>query len=153
MDGQTGTVSCNTSCQLNLQACTRVQAVRLSLGEEHSCSVSAVNNLTGAVHCWGSNAFAQLSAIVPFIDEPSVISSAGQTLSVASGGDHVCALNAAGEVRCWGANGSGQLGRGPGGMTQSRFVEQVMGLGGVAVSVGTGVLRRVARRETVAAPR
>jgi alpha-tubulin suppressor-like RCC1 family protein len=80
----------------------------ISLGDAHSCMLTA----TGAVECWGSNAFGQLGAdpSLPSSPSPLIVSTPSGVRQIAAGGSHTCAL-AAGRAYCWGANDKLQLGR------------------------------------------
>lgn len=79
----------------------------LSLGDDHSCAVSA----DGDLRCWGIDP-------APGVGRDGLYSPAGSTLpmdlpitSLSSGsGDHTCAIFANGLSRCWGGNTYGQLG-------------------------------------------
>jgi cysteine-rich repeat protein len=74
----------------------------------------------GTLRCWGQNGFGQLGlGHTRNIgdDETPTRALAEPTLddrvtSVATGGDHTCAVMAGGPVRCWGRNDLGQLGIG-----------------------------------------
>jgi alpha-tubulin suppressor-like RCC1 family protein len=65
------------------------------------------------IFCWGANDRGQIGdssgtdALVPTSVSDGVV-----TTSIAVGGLHTCAVNAAGVLRCWGANHRGQLGLG-----------------------------------------
>lgn len=93
-------------------------AVAITAGFFHTCAVRA----GGSVVCWGSNAFGRLGDGVPdhgrtcgdadCTPTPVVVEGLEDTLDVAAGQLHTCALGASGQVRCWGANFLGQLGDG-----------------------------------------
>jgi alpha-tubulin suppressor-like RCC1 family protein len=61
----------------------------VSAGEAHSCAV----DLEGSVHCWGEDAYGQVS------EAPT-----GAFVQVSAGTHHSCALDASGQVQCWGAD-------------------------------------------------
>jgi alpha-tubulin suppressor-like RCC1 family protein len=82
----------------------------------------------GVAYCWGSNAFGQLGigtttgpeqcstslGPVPCSTVPVPVSGGQPVDTVATGGQHICAIksNANGAVYCWGNNAYGQLGNG-----------------------------------------
>ena len=93
----------------------------ISLGRAHACAVAP----GGSAWCWGSNTFGQIGAstretcadvygrIAGCSSVPLAVVRGGLTFSsIASGGDHTCALTSAGAAYCWGANASGELGNG-----------------------------------------
>lgn len=76
----------------------------------HNCVVT----LAGRVQCWGSSSLSQLGtdwggmAIVPM----KVSGIAAPVLSIDTGEDHSCAIDANGGVMCWGENDWGEIGNG-----------------------------------------
>jgi hypothetical protein len=66
----------------------------IAAGGDTSCAI-----VQGSVTCWGDGSRGQLS----------VPSRRGDTIQLAVGDGHVCALNSAGAVRCWGDNRKRQL--------------------------------------------
>ena len=73
-------------------------AVAISLGEGHSCALSAA----GGVHCWGSNYYGQLgdgtavSRSVPV----AVAGMSSGVKAIAAGRNHTCALTTGGAMQC-----------------------------------------------------
>ncbi|AKU93977.1 BNR repeat domain protein [Labilithrix luteola] len=86
--------------------------VSLSTNTSHACAVG----VSGALYCWGSNAYGQLGlenltkVAVPTL-VPNLVSAA-DLAAVACGNEHTCVLTRTGGVRCWGSNRLGQLGIG-----------------------------------------
>lgn len=80
----------------------------LTSGRAHNCVVLA----TGAVQCWGDNAYGQLGNAAAPTDSSSAVTPAvsGSAIGIASGDNHTCIINSSGQVQCWGLNSSGQLG-------------------------------------------
>lgn len=85
-------------------------AVAIAAGTYHACALLA----SGAVQCWGLNAFGQLgngSTTSNAVSIPVTVTNlAGSVAAIAAGGYHTCALITTGTVQCWGRNSSGQLG-------------------------------------------
>jgi alpha-tubulin suppressor-like RCC1 family protein len=113
--------------------------VDISVGGNHACAVTA----SGAVLCWGYDGTGALGngqtlTTTPFGDSLPVLVVGGRHFtSIAAGGTHTCALDAAGEAYCWGANDSGQLGDGT--TAESNVPVAVAGgLAFVAISSGLG---------------
>ena len=82
----------------------------ITAGTYHTCALT----LTGAVWCWGFNAFGQLgtgtTGQMPVVAPEPVIGLQGGASAIAAGDSHTCALMLSGTVMCWGANAAGQLG-------------------------------------------
>lgn len=80
-------------------------------GARHTCALLS----TGAVSCWGWNAYGQLgsgpSTSTSTAAVPTLVPGLGPAVELASSAAHVCALLASGELWCWGHNSQGQLGR------------------------------------------
>lgn len=96
---------------------------RVAAGRFHTCV-----EMAGAIHCWGANRFGQLGrgprAAGPV---PHEVAIPGNPLikSVATMGDHSCAVTAVGDVWCWGRGFFGELGggrNGPSGTTPRQIV-------------------------------
>jgi alpha-tubulin suppressor-like RCC1 family protein len=95
-------------------ATARRDALQISAGGNHSCAVMS----DSTVLCWGLGELGALGlgASVATLGAPGgpVLRSDGTVLtgvlSVATGGDHTCALMASGDVLCWGLNDNGQIG-------------------------------------------
>ena len=87
----------------------------LVAGAAHTCALLS----TGAVRCWGNNAFGQLglghTAHVGDDETPATatVNLGGPVRQLVAGYFHTCALlSGTNTLRCWGLNGSGQLGYG-----------------------------------------
>ena len=85
----------------------------IAAGADHTCAVST----TGAVYCWGGNAFGELgNNSTTESNVPVQVEGVGRTgllsgiATIAPGGYHTCALSATGRIDCWGYNDAGQLG-------------------------------------------
>ena len=93
---------------------TRVSSIAVGAG--YTCALLT----TGYVDCWGDNTYGQLgnnsnsSSYTPkqvyAVGSTSASSLLSGVSSIATGGNHVCALLTAGGVDCWGNNSSGQVG-------------------------------------------
>ena len=86
--------------------------VAISAGQYHVCAVTN----TGAVLCWGDNAFGELGP------EPSgfrtglpnqVTGIPADIVAISAGSYFTCALTSTSAAWCWGSSGDGQLGAGP----------------------------------------
>ncbi len=81
---------------------------QVTTGSGHTCALTT----TGAVLCWGSNAYgvlgnnstSQSNVAVPVSGLDSGV------VAITAGADHTCALTTAGAVLCWGYNFFGDLG-------------------------------------------
>lgn len=84
----------------------------VSAGGVFSCGLSR----EGQAFCWGNNRSAQLGAgpAAPLINffHPVPVAGSHRFTSIAAGGTHACALDAAGAPYCWGSDFFGQLGLG-----------------------------------------
>lgn len=91
-----------------------VPAVRLSVGAEHVCALTA----GGEVHCWGhggsgrlgNGVFANIGDTMGDTITPVVLENGEKATAIATGELHTCALVDSGVVRCWGHNMLGELG-------------------------------------------
>jgi hypothetical protein len=85
-------------------------AVEVALGHLHTCAL--LNS--GAVKCWGANAFGQLGdgttadKLVP----TDLTGLSSGVAHIAAAAQHTCAVTSGGGAKCWGSNSSGQLGDG-----------------------------------------
>jgi alpha-tubulin suppressor-like RCC1 family protein len=108
----------------------------ISAGQGHTCALTT----TGAVKCWGENAYGQLGTGTTLTGlAPAVVNGLSSgVISVSAGGLSTCALTSGGGVLCWGDNVNGELGDGT--TTSSSLPAPVSGLasGVRAISVGGG---------------
>lgn len=90
-----------------------VQDLAVSAGQDHTCAVRS----TGAVACWGFNAYGQVGAPLTSMSKfaPFTVPGIAGATGVAGGTGHSCAALADGTVRCWGLSGEGRLGDGTAG--------------------------------------
>jgi len=105
--GQLGAnITSNWSTRIPVKDLTGATA--LGSGRAFSCAAGP-----GRVMCWGNNSSGQLgngsraAAKVPVAGQ-----AIADTLRLAAGVDHACALRSGGRVMCWGSNQRGQLGDG-----------------------------------------
>jgi alpha-tubulin suppressor-like RCC1 family protein len=88
-------------------------AIAISAGAAHTCAIRRAG-LT--VVCWGSDSEGQLGrgrsggGQIVNVTTPVAVNGLSNVVSIATGGDHSCAVVQGGQVFCWGANGFGQLG-------------------------------------------
>jgi len=110
--GSSVPVAVDTSGALADKTLTQITA-----GWLHVCALDS----TGAVYCWGYNAYGELgdgsigfstnSSVPVAVDTSGVL--AGKTLTqITAGSVHTCALDTAGAAYCWGFNAYGGLGAG-----------------------------------------
>ncbi|MFO0714774.1 MAG: hypothetical protein U0353_33350 [Sandaracinus sp.] len=83
--------------------------VAVATGHDHSCGLRA----SGAIECWGDNAFAQLGdgtqeTPIGVVDVLGIV----DAVEIGAGYRHTCARRTGGTVRCWGSGLHGQLGTG-----------------------------------------
>jgi hypothetical protein len=85
-------------------------ATAVSAGSDHSCVLYA----TGAVACWGRNAWGQLGdgTVVNHHLPTPVHRLTSDIAEIAAGSSNNCAKSTTGQLKCWGANDEGQLGDG-----------------------------------------
>jgi alpha-tubulin suppressor-like RCC1 family protein len=109
------------------------QVAEIAGGGYHTCARLA----SGEVFCTGDNQYGQLgidsSAQQSY--QPRQVSAVGaDTVSIAAGSKHTCALKSDGTVRCWGDNFHGQLGDGT--TTMSAEPVEITALGQDVVRLG-----------------
>jgi alpha-tubulin suppressor-like RCC1 family protein len=103
---------------------------------------------TGAVKCWGQNAYGQLGdATLTQSATPVDVSglSYGVT-AIESGFYHVCALLNSGAVKCWGLNSDGRLGDGT--ITSRSTPVDVTGLSSGVTAISAGYYQTCALLNT-----
>jgi alpha-tubulin suppressor-like RCC1 family protein len=88
-------------------------AIAISAGAAHTC---AIRRTGFTVVCWGSDSEGQLGrgrsggTQIVNVTTPVAVNGLSNVVSIATGGDHSCAVVQGGQTFCWGANGFGQLG-------------------------------------------
>jgi len=120
----------------------RTQIVSLGVGERHACALTQ----TGAILCWGDNAFGQIGdGTTTARGVPAKVSGlTGRMAKVAAGRDHTCALATDGAVSCWGKNTEGQLGESSG--QPSKTAQPVAGLEADVAGICAGLEHTCARK-------
>jgi alpha-tubulin suppressor-like RCC1 family protein len=103
-------------------------------GYTHTCGLTT----SGALQCWGSNAYGQVGDNSNTVrSSPVTIFASGvQDFEVASTGNHSCAITTSGGLKCWGRNHMGQLGIGS--TTNSLVPTDVTGLSSGVTQVTAG---------------
>ncbi len=116
-------------------------AVQLASGYWHTC----VRRATGAIQCWGQNAFGALGegTTMPIRPRAATVLGITDATQVFAGHSRTCALRASGGLWCWGQNDYGELGDGT--RTTRNTPVRVVGLDD-AVSVTMGSLFTCALR-------
>lgn len=103
-------------------------------GYTHTCGLTT----SGALKCWGSNAYGQIgdNSITVRGSPVTIFPSGVQDFEVASTGNHSCAITTSGGLKCWGRNHMGQLGIGS--TTNSLVPTDVTGLSSGVTQVTAG---------------
>jgi hypothetical protein len=86
----------------------------MAAGDQSSCAIvaSSAGATSGAVHCWGDNAYGQLgNGTTSDSLTPVTVSGISDAVEVVTGNGFACARLVGGQVRCWGSNYIGQLGQ------------------------------------------
>lgn len=112
--------------------------IAVTTGEAHACAL----RVSGAVKCWGGNAYGQLGDGTTFDrPTPQFLFPSG-VVAIDAGRRHTCALTSTGGVKCWGSNDRGQLGDGT---TDSKFYPaDVAGLSSGVLAISAGALNTCA---------
>jgi len=108
--------------------------VAVAPGWYHTCGI----NVSGAVGCWGQNAFGQLGIgnETQYTTPVAVPTFASGAVAIGSGQYHSCALTGTGRVDCWGADSYSPVsGGGFTGHTFSTIPVAVSGLNGVPLAI------------------
>lgn len=109
--GQLGTGEVGLSnSSVPLKVAGDVEFVGLSLGNNHSCGMTA----TGEVWCWGANHNGEVGSgfARPLEPTPHLLPNIDDAVGLAAGNSLTCALHEEGEVSCLGFNDDGQVGNG-----------------------------------------
>jgi alpha-tubulin suppressor-like RCC1 family protein len=85
-------------------------ATRIAAGHDRSCAVLS----NGSLLCWGSNLAGEIGdgTTGGIRSTPVAVIGMSESLSLALGQRHTCALRSDSAVLCWGDNADGQLGNG-----------------------------------------
>lgn len=85
------------------------RARAIAAGGAFTCAI--LND--GVTKCWGSNAYGQVGANLPgalTATPVAVMNLSSDSVSLAAGKEHACAVSYEGSLSCWGRNDMGQLG-------------------------------------------
>jgi alpha-tubulin suppressor-like RCC1 family protein len=107
----------------------------LAVGSDLACGITT----EAEAMCWGgyhTNAAGDGSLAGTPRLAPVRVAGGHRFQTIATGGDHACALNVVGEAYCWGANSLGQLGTGSPGPPSPRPVPVVGGLNFASIAAG-----------------
>ena len=118
----------------------------LSSGEIGSCAIQP----GGSTVCWGDNRFGTVgngTATFKIVSTPTAVLGLTNTVALAQGSAHVCAVRSDGKVLCWGANFGGQVGNGSFGSTPVTTAQVVANLP-AAIAVASGSLHTCALAAT-----
>ncbi len=87
---------------------------KLAAGRYHTCALA----IDGDVHCWGSSSRGQLGtgSLESSRTPARVIGLGTDSVAIAAGEEHSCAILKSGALRCWGSNRDRQLGEGSPGL-------------------------------------
>ena len=92
--------------------CVTKSGGRISAGYEHTCAINAA----GATYCWGYNGSGQVgtgsTTTYEYNTAQAALTLTSNTLMLAAGEEHQCAVTGGGAAYCWGYGGYGQVGNG-----------------------------------------
>ena len=131
-DGQLGNGSKTNSLIPVTSIGLDVGVSAISAGTYHTCAVLT----TGALSCWGYNAYGQLGND-SFVSSSTAVAVSGLesgVSGVAANYYHTCAVTTAGVAKCWGANYYGELGDGT--TLNHATPVDVVGLDGTLLAAG-----------------
>lgn len=100
----------------------------------HTCALTSF----GAVKCWGHNEYGVLgnNSTVDSRVAVEVVGLGSGVAAISVGLSHSCALTILGTVKCWGGGFVGQMGNA--GIADAHTPVDVVGLGGIAISIAAG---------------
>ena len=134
-------------------------ATVIASGGLHTCAI----HISGAISCWGDNAFGQLGSEYREVDSyydgsysPVRVDNIDDAIAIAASGSHTCAIHLSSTISCWGGNSYGQLGTGEGGTdpedrsADSSTPVQVTNISdAISIGVGYGFSCALHRSKTV----
>ena len=105
----------------------------VSVGNDHVCAIERVTN---AAFCWGSNAQGQLG-FSGFANQPSTpVNGMKSWRSISAGSSHSCGITTSNQAFCWGNNSFGQLSMSAGSVAVGTLVQLPNPVGYKSVSAG-----------------
>ena len=107
--GQLGTGSSGDMVSVPTTVSGGLTFTAISAGMAHTCGLTG----TGAIYCWGANAYGQLGdGTTASRSAPVLVSGALHFKAVAVGDRHTCGVTTDNLAYCWGDNQYGQVGDG-----------------------------------------